>query len=198
MTPPRSPDQLVMIEDLADHTKASLINRAIFGSNMAYAFDQLCRKKKSTLVMHAYVAALYKEGHSFGDIESILGSLLQYFEEAVDCWGGGCVFVPNTKASIIRGRVKIEEPGETIGHPVFDGEFTNSRKDFKAHGERSEGFNSTNWPPGRDLRDQTREQGAWSESQRQNHERRRNIKQQCKEKSHNSWRGSSDAVSQNL
>ncbi|KAF8928772.1 hypothetical protein BGZ52_002930, partial [Haplosporangium bisporale] len=58
---------------------------AELGPDLALAFDTL--SNKTALALRAFVAAMYQEGHSYGEIENIRDAMKQYFEDRFLCIG---------------------------------------------------------------------------------------------------------------
>ncbi|KAG0335891.1 hypothetical protein BG000_007145, partial [Podila horticola] len=95
---------------------------AELGPDLASAFDQL--SDKTALILRAYIASVFQEGHSYSEIESVRDAMKQYFEDKFGCWGSSWKWLPDQDQAMVDGVViKIEEQGEWIGNPVYDAEF---------------------------------------------------------------------------
>ncbi|KAF9390091.1 hypothetical protein CPB97_009988 [Podila verticillata] len=111
---------------------------AELGPDLALAFDTL--SNKTALVLRAFVAAMYQEGHSYSEIDDIWGAMKHYFEDTFHCFGTYWQFLPDqSKVTIIEGEMsKDDERGEWIGNPVFDKVFVGMMQDLKDQDERSD------------------------------------------------------------
>ncbi|KFH71299.1 hypothetical protein MVEG_01599 [Podila verticillata NRRL 6337] len=94
--------------------------------DMSLAFDQL--NHKTTMVLRAYITAVYQEGHSYGEIERIQDAMKLYFEDAFGCWGSTWQFLPDQDEATEGS----EERGEWIGNPVYDPAFLSLMQELKA------------------------------------------------------------------
>ncbi|KAF9390983.1 hypothetical protein CPB97_007862 [Podila verticillata] len=112
---------------------------AELGPDLALSFDTL--SDKTALVLRAFVAAMYQEGHSYGEIEAIRDAMKHYFEDRFRCIGIYWQFLPDQdEATVSEGRIdQNEERGEWIGNPVFDTAFVSLMQELKDQDERSEG-----------------------------------------------------------
>ncbi|KFH74011.1 hypothetical protein MVEG_01224 [Podila verticillata NRRL 6337] len=107
--------------------------------DLALSFDTL--SDKTALVLRAFVAAMYQDGHSYGEIEDIRDAMKHYFEDKFRCIGIYWQFLPDECEATIdnEGLDKDEERGEWIGNPVFDTAFVSMMQELKDQDERSEG-----------------------------------------------------------
>ncbi|KFH73988.1 hypothetical protein MVEG_01201 [Podila verticillata NRRL 6337] len=111
---------------------------AELGPDLALAFDTL--SNKTALALRAFVAAMYQEGHSYGEIENIRDAMKQYFEDRFLCIGTYWQFLPDEYEATIdnEGLDKDEERGEWIGNPIFDKAFVDMMQELKDQDERSD------------------------------------------------------------
>lgn len=99
---------------------------ADLGPDMAYAFDELSHR--TALVLRAYVTAVYQEGHSYRETESIRDAMKQHFEDSFGCQDADWVFVPDHDEYTIDG---AEDRGRWVGNPVFDATFVSLMQELK-------------------------------------------------------------------
>ncbi|KAG0360237.1 hypothetical protein BG005_011133 [Podila minutissima] len=105
------------------------------GSELALAFDH--PSHKTALVLRAYIAAVYQEGHSYNEIETIRDAMRQYFEDRFGLWGDSWQFLPDQDRVAIEGvEIKAEDQGEWIGNPVFDTEFVDMMRELKTQDDK--------------------------------------------------------------
>ncbi|KAG0332888.1 hypothetical protein BG000_009655 [Podila horticola] len=103
---------------------------AELGPDMALAFDQLTHK--TAMVLRAYIAAVYQEGHLFSEVERIQDVMKFYFEDTFGCWGTTWQFLPDQDEANIGNGGLNEERGEWIGNPVYDPAILNLLQELKA------------------------------------------------------------------
>jgi len=118
----------------------ALAYAAELGPDLVLAFDTL--SNKTTLVLRAFVAAMYQEGHSYSDIEDIRDTMKQYFEDRFLCIGTYWQFLTDQDEVMVSSgnNDKDEERGEWIGNPVFDTAFVSMMQELKDQDERLEGI----------------------------------------------------------
>ncbi|KAG0339744.1 hypothetical protein BG000_001420, partial [Podila horticola] len=99
---------------------------ADLGPDMAFAFDELSHR--TALVLRAYVTAVYQEGHSYRETESICDAMKQHFEDSFGCQDADWVFVPDHDEYTTDG---AEDRGQWVGNPVFDATFVSLMQELR-------------------------------------------------------------------
>ncbi|KAG0034910.1 hypothetical protein BGZ81_002317 [Podila clonocystis] len=112
---------------------------AELGPDLALAFDKL--SGKTAMVLRAYVADVFQEGHPYSKVKSIRDAMKQYFEDRFYCWGAYWQFLHDQDEEMFgEGEDDIdEERGEWIGNPVYATEFVSMMQELKDQSEKEEG-----------------------------------------------------------
>ncbi|KAF9290041.1 hypothetical protein BGZ74_000579 [Mortierella antarctica] len=109
-----------------DHARAYA---AELGPDMALAFDQL--NHRTAMVLRAYIAAVYQEGHLFNEVERVQDAMKLYVEDAFGCWGTTWQFLSDQDETTIENSGMNEERGEWIGNPIYDPAILSLLQEFK-------------------------------------------------------------------
>ncbi|KAF9301725.1 hypothetical protein BGZ74_006341 [Mortierella antarctica] len=80
------------------------------------------------MVLRAYITAVYQEGHSYREAESIRDAMKQHSENSFGCQEADWVFVPDHDEYTTE---VDEERGQWLGNPVFDATFVSLMQGLK-------------------------------------------------------------------